>query len=364
MAHLTDIDPAFPVLLEEAQRDGLVRVQHHPWHALSIANYTPKAQYDRVWNVVTKACRGLIWDENGTIVARPFAKFFNWDEAHVEKIPVGPVLVSQKFDGSLGVLYYVEGEPYIATRGSFSSEQATRGTTVFRRLVDEMGGFAPEPDKTYLFEIIYPENRIVVDYGGQERMVLIDVIDNATGKSDVQAFDRAPWFDIAHKALMPAGFHHTMVEMIGENEEGFVLYWPEHDLRVKMKGPEYVRLHKIITNCTARTVWEYLSSGQPLDQLLESVPDEFYQWVKQTATDLYLAYGEIEDDVRSQFNWAMAKVGWERFDREARKDFALLVKDFKYKSVLFRMWDDQPRDDIIWKILRPEHVRPFWAGEE
>lgn len=246
MAHLTDIDPAFRVLLGTALEDGLVSVKKHPQYDLWLANYTPKAQYDREWNVVTRNCRGLIFDSADNIVARPFPKFFNWDESHVEKIPVGPVLVSQKFDGSLGVLYRTPfGELKIATRGSFVSEQAGVGTLIFERIVSEMGGFEPEDDKTYLFEIIYPENRIVVDYGGQERMVLLDVIDNATGKSDLEAFDRAHWFDVAHKALMPAGFSHTMVEMIGENEEGLVLYWPAHYLRVKMKGPEYVRLHRI-----------------------------------------------------------------------------------------------------------------------
>ncbi len=36
------------------------------------------------------------------------------------------------------------------------------------------------PDKTYLFEIIYPENRIVVNYGDVEELVLLAIIDNAT----------------------------------------------------------------------------------------------------------------------------------------------------------------------------------------
>ena len=49
--------------------------------------------------------------------------------------------------------------------------------------------FCPKPGKTYLFEIIYPENRIVVDYGDYKGLVLIDVIDNETGKSDLQEFD-------------------------------------------------------------------------------------------------------------------------------------------------------------------------------
>ncbi|MDX2149564.1 MAG: hypothetical protein SFV54_02440, partial [Bryobacteraceae bacterium] len=33
-----------------------------------------------------------------------------------------------------------------------------------------------------MFEILYPEHRIVVDYGGLEDRVLLDVIDNETGR--------------------------------------------------------------------------------------------------------------------------------------------------------------------------------------
>ncbi len=36
---------------------------------------------------------------------------------------------------------------------------------------------------TYLFEILYPENRIVVDYGKTEDLILLDVIDVGSGLS-------------------------------------------------------------------------------------------------------------------------------------------------------------------------------------
>ena len=39
-------------------------------------------------------------------------------------------------------------------------------------------------EKTYLFEIIYPENRFVVDYGKQSSLILLAVIDTKTGDED------------------------------------------------------------------------------------------------------------------------------------------------------------------------------------
>jgi hypothetical protein len=51
---------------------------------------------------------------------------------------------------------------------------------------------------------------------------------------------------------------------------------------MKIKGSEYVRLHKILTNISNRHIWECLKDKKPLDEIIEKVPDEFYNWVKET----------------------------------------------------------------------------------
>ena len=126
-------------------------------------------------------CRGLIARGDGTIVARPFPKFFNLDEiiARGESLPAEDFEVFDKLDGSLGILYHDSaGHPRIATRGSFLSEQAARGTGLLR---EKYGDLRFDPACTYLFEIIYPENRIVVDYAGLTDLVLLAVIDTDSG---------------------------------------------------------------------------------------------------------------------------------------------------------------------------------------
>jgi len=111
-------------LLNEMIESKMVRVQRHPYANLWIYNYTEHAQFSRTWNEVTLMCRGLILDENFNIVARPFPKFFNKEELSEGDIPNLPFDVFEKMDGSLGIMYWVDGVPYIATRGSFESEQA------------------------------------------------------------------------------------------------------------------------------------------------------------------------------------------------------------------------------------------------
>lgn len=110
--------------LEEMVSSGYVRMKKHPERPLYIYNYTAKAQFEYMWNEVTMLCRGLILDENYKIVARPFTKFFNYGEVANEVIPSLPFEVYDKMDGSLGILYWWNDRPYIATRGSFMSEQA------------------------------------------------------------------------------------------------------------------------------------------------------------------------------------------------------------------------------------------------
>jgi hypothetical protein len=110
------------------------------------------------------------------IVARPFAKFFNYGTPQAV-IPAEPFVVTEKIDGSLGILYYLDGEPHIATRGSFTSEQAARARRCCASYEIEW-----TPGTTPLFEIVYPENRIVVDYGDRRELVLLAAIDHATGR--------------------------------------------------------------------------------------------------------------------------------------------------------------------------------------
>ena len=55
---------------------GLIAVRKHPKFDLYIYNYTKQASADHVWDPTIEACRGLICDADGHVIARPFAKFF------------------------------------------------------------------------------------------------------------------------------------------------------------------------------------------------------------------------------------------------------------------------------------------------
>ena len=97
-------------ILEKYHQDGLLHKQTHPTKDLTIWNYSPKVQYERLWDEITIMCRGLVTNSKGEIVARPFKKFFNYEEHKPEDIPNEHYEVFEKMDGSLGILFYYEKE--------------------------------------------------------------------------------------------------------------------------------------------------------------------------------------------------------------------------------------------------------------
>ena len=353
-------------LLEEMVENGYIRRKVHPGDSSwVIYNYAEKAVYERVWNEATLQCRGLIVfedeDEHGdgpVVLARPLKKFFNLSEIGVENLPTSPCHVTEKMDGSLGILYRgFDDEWAIATRGSFTSEQAIMATEILRNKYD--GVFFCE-DCTYVFEIIYSSNRIVVDYGDMEDLVLLDIIDNATGNSNLD--------DFSHYCDWPGPVverhpYSTVVEVLAapqtKNAEGFVLHW-EDGTRAKAKFDEYVRLHAIVTNTSSVTVWKALVAGDPLSGLLEHVPDEFSDWVRSLALELEFGHDQICGYVLDELEEARLRLDESHGEGNwSRGQFAALIAKNPYRAELFLAMDGKDLSSLVWKKIKPDRTLPF-----
>lgn len=322
-------------MLDALVVDGWLRSQRHPSADLWIYNYTEKTQYERHWTPETLACRGLILDGEGAVVARPFGKFFNYRTA-LATIPAEPFVVTEKVDGSLGILYYLDDKPTIATRGSFISEQALEGSRMIReREIERVPGVTP------LFEIIYPGNRIVVDYGDRRDLVLLAAIRHEDGLDA-----RLPVY--SGSVVDRHGQIGDLEDLAGReeaNKEGFVVAF-QSGYRVKVKFAEYVRLHKIVTGVNARMIWDSLRSGDDLAALLDDVPDEIHAWIAGTRDELLKAFGEVEMAAREVFDGKP-----EDADRKTVAQY--FIGSEASPAVLFRMLDGKPYDDLVWKAIKP-----------
>lgn len=342
------------------EAEGWLRIQPHPSADLFIVNYTPRCQFGKHWDDLTLMCRGLIFTSTGEIAERPFGKFFNMGEGWrpnetLPLPPAEPFEVTEKLDGSLGILYWIGDEPRIASRGSFTSEQAARGTAMLAGIPTAYC----RRDRTYLFEIIYPENRIVVDYGPQRELILLAEIDKATGR-DLPLELSTP---SVRRFEGIAGIEQLMAEYQGEdNFEGFVLRY-ESGLRLKVKLPEYVRLHKLLTGVNSRHIWEMLAAGQSISPLLERVPDEFYEWVSATANALRGRHDVLMYQTDNAYREIIAKVGvGDPNDREWKKAFAsaAVLEHGRIQHLLFARVIDGDVAAMAWREVRPaEAERPY-----
>lgn len=344
------------VALEAA---GLVTVRPHKHLPLRIVNYTPRVQFEKAWTQALLRCRGLVYDEQWKLVARPLPKFFNYEEHGPDTVagplPSGRFEATEKYDGSLGIVFRYQGTIVVATRGSFHSTQAEEG---YRILLEQVG--LPklldllDDEHTHLFEIIYPENRIVVDYKGERSLRWLTTIHTHSGEErDVFGF---------HFGAGSAKCTTDVSQFLGRarpNAEGWVLRYANGQ-RVKIKHAEYVRLHAIVTGLSTVSVWEHLSAGGTLSTMPE-LPDELMAWARKVANSVMLEVLDLREAVKERHMDIEHRIGSDA----TRKAFAAEVMqlDADLRPLLFLAHDRREKEltQHIWKLVKPAYERPITA---
>ena len=158
-------------VLNQYIEQSLIVANKHSEYNIWILNYSPKAQSKKFWDDYTMSCRGMVIDAEGNILARPFQKFKNFEEHDPSEIDMSiPFVIYEKMDGSLIIVFYYEPkmEWIVASRGSFISEQSIEAKKMIGSKTEKF-----QKDCTYLFEVLYPENRIVVNYGDRRELVFL-----------------------------------------------------------------------------------------------------------------------------------------------------------------------------------------------
>jgi RNA ligase len=331
----------------------------------------------------------LIVDKStGKILVRPFKKFFNYEELAGSKFKESKlptkcdyVYVQEKMDGSLGILFYYDNQWVMATRGSFVSEQAIKGLDVVKSKYN-LDSWMKEYG--YLVEIIYPENRIVVEYD-EEKVVFLSVVLNESYNFEPTNDTELHW-TTACAVLNANGvkkgdivkteqhFNYSeelftsLKEKNEENKEGFVLRFQPGNLRVKIKFEEYVRLHKLMTQISTYDIWEHLKEGKDILEILNNVPDEFDKWIKETANTIryhHYMVGERCGKTHDYFRYGKYS---DRDPQPTKKEFAEHVQKNVNKNlhgIMFAIWDGKRDkvDELTWKLIKPKYSKPFWQKE-
>ncbi len=314
---------------------GLITMEKHPDADLYIFGITTLGRKRIIWDDLNVNCRGLIINSEGEVMARAFTKFFTFRgylsenklllaEGQVLDIPEGAYTITEKMDGSLSILYWIGDTPYIASQRSFTSTKALRSNEIFQKkykhTIDKL-----DKSKTYLFEAIYPECRVAVDYGDREELCLIGILDNETG-------DELPLEDVG----FPLVKDHTedfrqiadlksMENLNLSNIEGLVITY-ENGIKVKVKFPWYEYLHKPVgrtvdaeknlyenyrevkrlynlphNRLSNLNVWETILKWKTLETILARVTAFHYtmgveEWLEDEHRKLINAYKKVQSE--------------------------------------------------------------------
>lgn len=325
------------------QQHGLVNTSYHQEEPYVLFNYNKLAQIEANWTPFECLGRGLIINhQTGEVIARSYDKFFNWGEYGTSPGNPGKILsTTEKVDGSLGVLYRTKNGYRIASRGSFYGKQAVWGNEILQQHnIDVPNELTP------IFEIIHPENRVVVDYKDRKELVLLDLRNRFTGEylsqREVEKF--ANKFDFS----LPKRYTFNNVNEIlssareiPPDQEGWVVKF-EDGSRWKFKGDEYRRVHRIISRFLFKNILEAVKDRK-IQEVLNSVPDNFLDPVYDALDKIEKVVEGTKKEVETYFASA---------PREDRKSFALWVaENCKHLSpYMFALLDGRDIDCLIYKF--------------
>lgn len=347
----------------EALQAGYLYEREHPYLPYVLHAQSPTVTWAEEWNESTLTCRGLVTHrDTKEIIARPYRKFFNYGQQGAPHIPPEDnVVVYDKVDGSLGILVPKPDNCgyFITTKGGWESEQATEGTRIWE---EKYSHLTLNPNWTYVYEIVSPHHRIVINYQDTRDLILLNAIDNVTGKTIPPDVAAENWPGPVVEILPHTTLQEALSAPAREGREGFVVWHPASDNRVKVKHQDYLRLHAIVTGFSSRSVWEVLRTGKRPSSELVNVPDEFHNWVKAEEVKLTKAYETMLSGLRAEHEKIHRTVSrttqTEQGTGEYMKNYVAAIGDSDNRALLIMFARGEERNrgkinDNIWKRLRP-----------
>ena len=352
-----------------AYKRGDITLRRHPKHRnLVLAKYTHKYAYSKKtacdWDMLTLACRGLVFDMEGEgrVLARPFDKFFNYFEhSELSQYQFMPQLftldnyrVYEKMDGSFIIAFWYKDELIMTTTGAWDSEQAQEAHKIY---FEQYGDFTriANPNYTYMFEVLYPENRIVVDYGSLRSMVFLGARRN-TGYNEVvsDTFNHSDlprtYDDFTYSGLI--NDMATGSALPDSVKEGFVVRF-ETGLMVKFKYETYFALHRLRSQMSPTHILQSYRDGTLNTMEWLGKDQEYAEEVIRKAKDMF---AETFLKMTETYDYVM--------DMDTRKEQAIYINERpeadlpkSLRGVIFSLLDDNVdrANEMIWKYVG-EHL--------
>ena len=253
---------------------------------------------------LVKECRGIILDkdDNWNVIRYAYNKFFNYGEQFVDDIDWSTSQVQEKIDGSLMtatfwkrkrvVLVSTNGTinafetPVMAQGGSFLDKcpydtfGALFGAVMDEKCPDWVDTIKRFPDLTFIFELVSPYNKIVVEYDKPD-VYLTGIRNNKTfGEINPRELNYL-FLEIERPKIYPLnGITECLnaVEALNKDTQGIIenegyVVVDRNWKRVKIKSPLYAMKHYLLDKpITEKRVLEIIRVGEK-DEFLTYCPN-------------------------------------------------------------------------------------------
>ena len=272
----------------------------------------------------SRECRGIMFDEKGILVSRPFHKFFNVGENKYsrEELLIGKKFdVFEKVDGALIIPEIIDGNLYFRTKRSFESEEALLTYKLINTLSqserEEILDFIvkwKEKGYTPMFELAWTEKFPHVVVYEKPRLSFLFLRNNESGEyrrpSEIPSFIN----DVKYYGKMTLEESKELLEELNKGYEGVVLFNENIDF-FKLKTQWYLTLHKAKENINIKSVVEMVLKEE-LDDFLSLLSAEGHKKLMEITLSL-------ERQFRNEYERILnkAKKIYDSIYTEDRKEF-------------------------------------------
>lgn len=306
-------------------------------------------------------CRSLILSlDTFGVISRKFDRFFNYGEAleYYQDFDLARAVIMEKADGSLIGVYHCNGMWHISTRGmAFAEGEHPMGGAFREKVLDAFGMSGDEFQSvfgvfnkrlTFVFEYTSPENRVVTKYEKPE-MVLLSANDGEKEWDYETMYCNLVAYGVKNIRKVKTYDASDMDEVVKlanslpDLQEGFVIYDPISNKRMKVKSSLYVVAHAMRGNDplpTKKNLLNLLFTGA-LDEFVAYFPE----WKDKADSVLHEVSTMLEE----------VKAVWEAHKHtESQKDFAIAIKNVKHNALLFQARKESTSVDEVWDNLAIE----------
>lgn len=351
---ITRIEDVLPAI---AGRDDFIHVVKDGYQVIDYV-FESTDSFD---DPIRRECRGLKFDLEGNLIARPLHKFFNYGQKLITYDWSQPHHIMTKLDGSMVHGALINGEVRLCTRMGIT-DQSLEAEKMYTPLLKQWLYYCVELGVTPIFEFTSPDNRIVIEYE-KPQLTLLAARDNKSGEyasqdaiSMVTEMINIPTVELHDIRLGDDNIEEIREKTTGI--EGYVVSWDD-GTRVKIKTDEYTQMHRAVSYFDRENMILPVVLDRQCDDLYPALSEDRANKLRdyeEAVMNEFIAYCELVRDAYYRY-----------IENEfpTRKDYALWVNaevPNGLKAAYFAAIDDKDIAAVVKNciIRNPDLLNTRW----